>query len=463
VIKTSILFALVFYSNAVLGQIYLNSGQKSNQKTEKLSISSQNHKVYTHFFSASNRFTLKPNTILFSGEPSAVESISLLSDNDKGIYTSFFAGNFEQSANRFTPKPNIILLTGEPSAVKSISLLSDNDKGIYTSFFEGNFEQSANWFTPKLNTILLSGEPSAVESISWLSDNDKGIYTSFFAENFEQESTGFNRKRFNIVVGSASLGFVGGMSALYMAWYRNQDGGSFNFQDDFKAWKGMDKFGHATSGYQIANYGTNILDWTGLDRRKSAIYSTMAAMIFLTTVEVFDGFSENYGFSVSDMGANFIGGALFLGQEMTFKKQIFNLKFSYSPSPYANYRPELLGENALETWLKDYNGQTYWLSGNLKDLGVFSAPKWLNLAVGYGASGMTGSFANPSINGAGEVIPAFNRSNYFFLSPDISLRRIKTKSKFLNSVLFALDLVKFPLPAISVSSGGRVLIHGVKF
>jgi hypothetical protein len=46
--------------------------------------------------------------------------------------------------------------------------------------------------------------------------------------------------------------------------------------------------------------------------------------------------------------------------------------------------------------LKDYNGQTYWLSVNLHSFYKGSKiPKWLNLAIGYGANGMlTGNGEN---------------------------------------------------------------------
>jgi hypothetical protein len=51
---------------------------------------------------------------------------------------------------------------------------------------------------------------------------------------------------------------------------------------------------------------------------------------------------------------------------------------------------------SLEQMLKDYNGQTYWLSVNLHSFYKGSKiPKWLNLAIGYGANGMlTGNGEN---------------------------------------------------------------------
>jgi len=45
-------------------------------------------------------------------------------------------------------------------------------------------------------------------------------------------------------------------------------------------------------------------------------------------------------------------------------------------------------------------------------------PKWLNVAVGYGAEGMVGSYYNPS------NLPHFDRYRQYYLSLDIDFTRI---------------------------------------
>jgi hypothetical protein len=61
-------------------------------------------------------------------------------------------------------------------------------------------------------------------------------------------------------------------------------------------------------------------------------------------------------------------------------------KFSFHTTQY-QYRPNVLGSSLAEQMLKDYNGQTYWLSVNLHSFYKGSKiPKWLNLAIGYGAN-----------------------------------------------------------------------------
>jgi hypothetical protein len=64
-----------------------------------------------------------------------------------------------------------------------------------------------------------------------------------------------------------------------------------------------------------------------------------------------------------DIIANASGTALFVSQELLWKEQRITPKFH--TTQYAQYRPNVLGSSLAEQMLKDYNGQTYWLSVNL--------------------------------------------------------------------------------------------------
>ena len=113
---------------------------------------------------------------------------------------------------------------------------------------------------------------------------------------------------------------------------------------------------------------------------------------YMTAIEIMDGYSKGWGFSWADMGANTLGTALAISQEAAWKEQRFNLKISFHQTSMAQYNPDLLGKDLSEQILKDYNGQTYWLSVNPASFmnKETKFPKWLNIAVGYGANGMTG-------------------------------------------------------------------------
>jgi hypothetical protein len=112
--------------------------------------------------------------------------------------------------------------------------------------------------------------------------------------------------------------------------------------------------------------------------------------------------------------------------------------------------------------LKDYNGQTYWLSGNIKSLfGLQKMPAWLNVAVGYGAGGMlTAERDEATPEGR---IDTGNRYRQFYLSPDIDWTRIPTRSQTLKTVFKVINFIKIPAPALEYRSNGNWKIHGLYF
>ena len=78
----------------------------------------------------------------------------------------------------------------------------------------------------------------------------------------------------------------------------------------------MDKAGHALTAYQLGRYGYEVLKWTGVKEKNATWYGGSFGLFFLTTIEVMDGFSEEWGFSPGDMLANVGGTALFIGQQL---------------------------------------------------------------------------------------------------------------------------------------------------
>ena len=252
-----------------------------------------------------------------------------------------------------------------------------------------------------------------------------------------------------------SAGYLTAMIGLNELWYKSYEGQSFHFFDDSDHWLQMDKAGHLLTGYQVSRYGSDLFRWAGLSQSKSALWGGGVSLFFLTSVEVFDGFSRHWGFSLSDAAANLGGVTLFVGQELMWQEQRLILKFSYSPTDYPEWRPETLGGNAIERVLKDYNGQRIWLTVMPRRFGLFDEvwPDWLGVSVGYGASGMIGGSENPIINDAGTELPHFDRYRRVFLSLDIDLTRIPTQSDFLRSVFGVIGFIKVPAPALEWSQG----------
>lgn len=208
------------------------------------------------------------------------------------------------------------------------------------------------------------------------------------------------------------------------------------------------------SSYYIGLVGDNSLRWAGVDERKSVVWGGMTGLFYFTGIEVLDGFSTEWGFSWGDMAANSAGAAIYIGQQLQWGEQRFKLKVSYHHTDFAAVRPEVLGGAWNERMLKDYNGQTYWVSGNIssflnEDSGF---PKWLNIAGGYGVDGLISGFPDPLIDPDGE----YNRSRQYYLSFDVDLSQLDIKNPWLRGLTKTIGFIKFPAPALEFG------IHGVK-
>jgi len=281
----------------------------------------------------------------------------------------------------------------------------------------------------------------------------------------QADSTSFNKARVIGVTSVAGVGYVGGMIGLYQLWYKDYDLGKFHTINDNKAWLQVDKVGHGFSAYQMGRWVFTAYDWAGLDNKKAAIIGGSYGFLYLTTVEIFDGFSTNWGFSWGDVAANATGTALFMSQQLGWQEQRINLKFSYWPTDYPEYNPDVLGNNHIQRVLKDYNGQTFWLSVNPQSFSssrkIF--PKWLNIAVGYGATGMRNTYDNTIPFGETYFEDSYNRTRQFYLSLDIDLTKIKTKSEFLRLLLAAANTLKIPFPTLEYNNVDGFRMHGIYF
>lgn len=280
----------------------------------------------------------------------------------------------------------------------------------------------------------------------------------------QEDTTSVNRKRLNFLLISGGVLYTGTMIGLYNLWYKDNASSSFHFANDCNYWGGMDKLGHATTAYWTGRISYHALKWAGVKEKHAVWYGGSAGLLFLTTVEIFDGFSEGWGASICDMAANIGGAGLFIGQQLAWKEQRLLLKFSYHPTDYAQYRPDVLGSNSLQSIIKDYNGQTFWLSGNIHSFLRKESrfPKWLNVAAGYGIEGFTGGTENPP-SYDGEPIPDFERTNQFFLTLDVDLTRIKTRSKVLKGIFTVFGFLKIPMPTIEYNTRGKFVFHYLYF
>lgn len=259
---------------------------------------------------------------------------------------------------------------------------------------------------------------------------------------FWNDSDSICKKR--IIGSSVSIGtiYIGSIISLQQVWYKDSFQKDFHLFNDGKNWLQMDKAGHVFTGYHLSSLLSGNFYWNGIETNKSNLIGSAIGLSYLTSLEIMDGFSKDWGFSWWDMVSNIGGSALFVGQEFAFSKQIFVPKFSFRTTKYASIRPEVLGSNFPEQLLKDYNGQTYWLSFSPGNLGIKSFPKWLCLSFGYSI--------DEKLVGNTEAFQNYNAKREFLFSLDVDLNELKVKNQFLKKVLKQVNLIKIPFPAVYI-------------
>ncbi len=282
--------------------------------------------------------------------------------------------------------------------------------------------------------------------------------------SFWEPAKSYDRDRGKLVGWSLGAAYAGSMTGLYFLWYDDYPLGSFHTFDDNGEWLQVDKAGHFGSAYYLGKWGIDLMQWTGMPHKKATWIGGSLGLAFLTTIEVFDGFSEQWGFSTGDMIANVTGSALAISQELAWKEQRLKIKFSWHDTEYNEFNPDLLGSGFPETLFKDYNGQTYWLSGNIYSFLPQDSkfPRWLNIAGGYGAEGMTGATDNVVYND-GESPQETTRFRQYYIAPDIDLTKIRVRSKVLKSVFGLFGFIKIPAPTLEINQNGKSKFYWLYF
>jgi uncharacterized protein YfiM (DUF2279 family) len=273
----------------------------------------------------------------------------------------------------------------------------------------------------------------------------------------EPNLTSNQKKQRSYLIGGIHTGVYGGMFVgLSAAWYKDYQRSSFHVYNDAKEWQQMDKVGHAWTVYTASRWSYGMFTWAGMKNTKATLLSSGSALAYMLSIEYLDGRSAAWGWSWPDVASNVFGAALFTSQQLGWKEQKIVMKFS---SHRVNYEPELekrandlFGKSLPQRLLKDYNGQTYWLTFPLPK----SFPSWLKISAGYGAKGMLGGYDNIAFDDNHNVVfdrRDIKRQRQFYISPDIDLSRIKTRSKVLRTVFYTFNSLKFPAPALELSGG----------
>ena len=156
-----------------------------------------------------------------------------------------------------------------------------------------------------------------------------------------------------IFIGAVNVvGYGGSLIILSNTWYKNYPHTSFHTFNDAGEWLQVDKFGHGWTAYNTGRVSAAMWRWAGLSQKQSAIIGGLSGAVYLTVIEFLDAHSAQWGWSWGDMTANIVGSGLFISQELLWKEQRIQYKFSFHHKDY--------GDSALNKRADDLFGESWY-------------------------------------------------------------------------------------------------------
>ncbi len=324
-----------------------------------------------------------------------------------------------------------------------------------------------------MKSILISGLLLCISGLILGQQSDIGTLRT--TDSLSLETIDFSKRK-RVVLATGIGSYTAMATGLYFAWYNKFDQSAFHSFDDWGEWMQMDKAGHVYSAYLQSDLVYGISKWAGYSDHQALKLSTISSLAGQLGIEIMDGFSTEWGFSWGDIGSNLLGTSLFYFQEKHWGKQVFRMKMSYWPVDYSRtplasstgepfsslqLRSEsIFGQNGVERFLKDYNGQTIWISASLYHFfPEIKMPKWLALSFGYSGQYLYGARSNQWVDNGHVFNVDIPRSRQFILALDYNLSHIKTKRPFIKSLLRFANIFKWPAPALSYSTSEGFLFH----
>ena len=175
------------------------------------------------------------------------------------------------------------------------------------------------------------------------------------------------KQRKTFVLAGNAVAYSASMYGLYNLWYKDYPLTSFHFHNDNRDWYQMDKVGHAYSCYYEGVVGIDMLKWADFSHQTASILGGSYGFFIQTGIEIFDGFSEQWGASTGDIVANTIGSGMVISQSLIVGRTKGLDEAIVSTHPIREHSArDYWVQSDVERLFKDYNGQTYWLSGNVK-------------------------------------------------------------------------------------------------
>lgn len=255
------------------------------------------------------------------------------------------------------------------------------------------------------------------------------------------------------VGGVASLTLIAYGAAYWLVFEKgwwDDERSHFHFENDFDYALNLDKFGHFAAGVMLGESFYEGYRWAGATEFQSYLFAGLSAMMTHIAIDVKDGYSPEWGFSVFDVLSGTLGGFYPMAERYIPIFKYIDLKWSYWINTRAYYDQSETG-----VFTDDYVNQTFWASFKPYRLLPAAArqyyPSWLAIAAGLSIDEKV--FTKE---------PHPSREVYIAL--DYDLEAFRPQSRMARTIVKYLNYFKLPAPTIQVYPEFHwFLLYPIKF
>lgn len=255
------------------------------------------------------------------------------------------------------------------------------------------------------------------------------------------------------VAAVASLTLIAYGAAYWLVFEKgwwDDERSHFHFENDFDYALNLDKFGHFAAGVMLGECFYEGYRWAGTSEFQAYLFAGLSAMMTHVAIDVKDGYSPEWGFSIFDVLSGTLGGFLPMAERYIPVFKYVDLKWSYWINTKAYYDQSETG-----IFTDDYVNQTFWASFKPYRLLPNAArqyyPSWLAVAAGLSIDEKV--FTKE---------PHPRREVYIAL--DYDLEAFRPQSRMARQVIKFLNYFKLPAPAVQVyPEFNWFLLYPIKF
>lgn len=303
-----------------------------------------------------------------------------------------------------------------------------------------------------LACAFASGTDSAAASPHW-----RDVEFDYRSEDPGADSLQqFSPLKFSGMVALTAATYGAAYGLVFAKGWWDDESSHFHFENDFEYAKNLDKAGHFMAGYLFAEVFYQGYYWSGLSEFQSYAAAAISAMATHVAIDVKDGYSPEWGFSIFDVLSGTLGGLYPMAKRYVPAFKYIDLKWSYWINSRAYYRQSDTG-----VFTDDYCNETFWISFKVHRMLPAAIRNyylsWLAIAAGWSID--EGVFEKDE-NGRQK-----KGHHEFYIALDYDMEAIfKPHQRWARNLVRFINVFKLPAPTLQVYPDVKFfLLYPIKF